>query len=414
MSERAKRVLLLLLLMAVTVGIGFAIYYVFFRGLVEEPGATQPGTITGTLPNANTGSIVTNSQTPDTNLPNAGTNPNVPELRLPDSSGQVSVPKTSIAIDHSVENISADGRGAVRFYDTTDQRFYKIGDDGSVILLSNTTFPAVDSVAWGQTSDKAILEFPDGSNIYYDFATGKQATLPQQWEDFTFSTNDDQISAKSVGNNENNRFLVVSNPDGTGAKAVEELGRNQDKVQTTWSPNGQVVAFAFTGEPLGLDRQSVLMVGQNRENFPALVVEGRGLTPNWSPNGQTLLYSVYNSSNGYRPTLWVSGASGDNTNANRRNLGLQTWADRCVWATDTRIYCAVPSNLGDGAALQPDLFQSATQDFIYRIDLSNGSITNLGQPGGQPSVRSIALSGDKLSLFLNDAVTGQLIRFRID
>jgi hypothetical protein len=195
-------------------------------------------------------------------------------------------------------------------------------------------------------------------------------------------------------------------------RAVEELGQNQDKVHVSWSPNDQIIAYGFTGEPIGFDRQAVVMVGKNHENFKNLVVEGRGFTPNWSPSGRTVLYSVYNGSEGFRPSLWVSGAVGDAINTNRRNLNLQTWSDKCVWQSEQVVYCAVPSSLDDGAGLQPELFKD-TKDFIYKIDLGSGSLTNLGQPEGSPSIQQMTLGSDDQALFFNDQSTGKMIRFSL-
>jgi hypothetical protein len=106
-------------------------------------------------------------------------------------------------------------------------------------------------------------------------------------------------------------------------------------------------------------------------------------------------------------------ADGDAINTNRRNLNLQTWVDKCAWQSEQIIYCAVPSQLEVGAALQPNLFRN-TQDFIYKIDLSSGSLTNLGQPEGSPSVDQITIGSNGQALFFNDASTGKLIRFSLE
>jgi hypothetical protein len=116
---------------------------------------------------------------------------------------------------------------------------------------------------------------------------------------------------------------------------------------------------------------------------------------------------------GFRPTLWVSGGSGDQINANRRNLGLQTWVDKCAWRSEQIIYCAVPTNLGDGAGLQRDLFTD-TQDVIYKIDLASGALTNLGQPDGNPSVNQLTVSADGKAVFFNDRSSGKLVRFSVE
>jgi hypothetical protein len=399
---------------SVCIGLGVAIYYVFFRPTLPLESSLPSSGSLGQLPRAGDSTSTLPSELPDGNQTFPSTPTVNTPLALPTSPEDLPFSRSRVISDSVTRNLSSavGGANGVRFYNPVDGRFYRITVDGLQIPLSDQSFPEVDEVNWGKSSDKAVLTFPDGSHLFYDFTTGRQATLPRYWDEFDFSPSDNQIVSKSVGNNEDNRYLVVANPDGTGARAVEELGQNQDKVHVSWSPNDQIIAYGFTGEPIGFDRQAVVMVGKNQENFKNLVVEGRGFMPNWSPSGQNILYSVYSGSEGFRPSLWVSGAAGDTINKNRRNLNLQTWANKCIWQSESIIYCAVPSELGEGAGLQPELFTN-TKDFIYKIDLSSGSLTNLGQPEGSPSVNQLTIDAAGQALFFNDRASGKLIRFSL-
>ncbi len=408
MDVGRKRLLLIAGFIAVVLVLAYALYFFFFRQPKAEPIAPQPTPqAPGQLPSGGPAGVPTTGGPGEGpgGLPQAGVIPQLEPLPGTPSPSRVSVLRAEVT-----SAVSPSPSGGVRAYNPLDGRFYRISDDGTTELLSDEVFYNVDQVDWANRSDKAILTYPDGSNVYYDFASERQTTLPKHWEDFGFSPQDEKIVAKSLGNSESNRFLVIANPDGTGVQAVEELGENEAQVMPSWSPNNQVIAFSTTGEPLGYDRQSILLVGQNQENFKALVVEGRGFIPKWSQTGATLLYSVHNSATGYRPTLWVSAASGDSVGEGRRNLQINTWADKCTWQGDAVIYCAVPTQLGEGAGLQREAF-SSSPDAIYRIDLTSGQAVNLGVPEGNPAIRDLLISQDGRALYFTDRATGNLIRF---
>lgn len=409
MNDRLKRVLLIVGFFLVVSGLAFGLYWVFFRP-EPTPTVTPPVTVGpgGTLPSAGQGGPQGTTTTPQGpgGLPTAPGQPFQPTV----PTGIPTAPRTRVLSTAPTRAISVAQNGQIRGYNANDGRFYRISPDGDAVPMSNQTFFDVESVSWGKTSDKAIINYPDGSNILYDFSNDRQVTLPKHWEDFDFSPDDDKIVAKSVGNNEDNRFLVVSNPDGTNARPVESLGDNQDKVHASWSPNNQVIAYSFTGEPLGADRQQIILLGQNQENFKGLVVEGRGFMPKWAPSGQNVLYSVHSRASSYQPTLWVSGASGDDVNANRVNLQVNTWADKCTWQGDQTLICGVPTQLGQGAGLQRSLFETVP-DEIWKINLQTGEKVNLGQPQGGAAVTNISVTPDGRSAIFTDQITGRLIRF---
>lgn len=388
---------------------GAALFFLFFRSqpVPSVPGTPTPAPLSGTLPGAGKatpGAIV--SSTVPGFLPSGVTRPGSTGPSTPSAP-----PKTVVLNERVTQYLSASPTGnGFRSYNGDDGKFYRILADGTKQALSDQAFYDVKDVSWGKTSDKAVLEFPDGSNILYDFSNNRQVTLPKHWTEFDFSPNDQQVIAKSLGNNESNRFLVIANNDGSGAHAIQELGDNASKVQVAWSPNNQVVAYSHTGDAVGFDRESIILIGQNQENYKALITEGRGFLPNWSPSGNHLLYSVYTSDNGYLPQLWVSGGTGDNMNANRRRIELNTWADKCTWASEDVIYCGVPSSLGVGAGLQRDSVP-AGPDSIVKIDLKTGTNTNLGQPDGNHTIQKLTLSADQKTAFFTDRITGQFIRF---
>lgn len=417
MSVRLKRVGLLILFLIITAGLGYGLWYLFFRPTTSpQDNPNNPSPING-LPRAGGASSTGSNPLPPGTLPSAGTNgepiigSNSPSLGV--NSAPKQLQSTLIATNITQPVSAAPGNAGVgRYYDPKDGRFYYALADGNKAPMSSKAFFGVKDVTWGKSSDKAILYFPDGSKVYYNFTNDTQAILPFYWDGIDFAPQDDQIAAKSLGKSASNRFLVVAKPDGTDAQAIEELGDNQSKVQVTWSPNNQVIAFSHTGTPLGQDREGILLVGKNHENFPSLITDGRGFIPNWSPSGNIVAYSVYKAQNDYRPTLWVSGASSENVNAGRRQLSIYTWADKCAWQDEKTIICGVPVELGTGAALQRELFDTGP-DLLYRIDVTTGQSTVLGPIEGNGSVKSISIAPGDSTVFVTEKRTGKLFRISL-
>jgi len=393
-----KRILYIILFLLVTIGFAFAIYYVFFapkKQATQQTGQTQ--TTTGQFPTSGEGQPTQTTGQGTTSLPGSGT----VTSPLGDTTGQQeTTPIVNKVIDTPLSNVNTDGGQSAKYYNTIDGKFYRLRTDGNVEPLSDNTFFNVSDVTWSPAREEAIIEYPDGANIYYNFDTNTQVTLPSHWQDFSFDKTGNEIAAKSIGFSEENRWLVVSDPQGNTITPVEPLGQNADKVIVDWSPKGDVIAISRTGEAISADRQEVLLVGQHGENFKSLIVEGRGLETKWSPTGDTLLHSVYSARNGYVPELWIVGASGDSIGAGRKLLGVNTWADKCTFADSRYIYCGVPTSIESGSGFVPALADN-TPDNIVRIDTQTG----LKQPiesDGTHTIDNLFVSEDGSTLYFTD------------
>ncbi|MBD3250976.1 hypothetical protein GF380_00650, partial [Candidatus Uhrbacteria bacterium] len=338
MSERLRRILFIsfFVLFAGIVGVG--VYYYFFAQpevVVEAPPEdVGPG---GTLPGAGDADErqPTVPGAPGTLAP-AGTVPGA------GATGGTVQPQTVLLRESITQEVSpsADGTGA-RYYDPIESRFYRVTTDGVNELISDTEFPNVETVSWGNSTDQAILTFPDGTKLHYNFETETQTSLPKHWDAFDFAADDQEVVAKSNAVAPESRYLLIADPNGKNARAVQPLGDNADEVYPYWTPNEQVIAYSTVGDALGFDRERIQLLGQNQENFTGLVVEGRGFQPVWSPDGNTVLYSVWNAASNYRPELWVSGGAPGNINENRIQLGVITFANKCAWANEMTVYCGV-------------------------------------------------------------------------
>ncbi|MDO8626277.1 MAG: hypothetical protein Q7K39_02340 [Candidatus Magasanikbacteria bacterium] len=382
MNPNLKRILQIAGLVATTILIAWGIYRVFFKQ--PSPVSERPGGEGETPPGA---------QLPPSGerAPGAGVEPGVTGA-LPPSAGTGPTlgegagyfqqePVQEIFSDFAAFP-SASAEGEVRFHNVSDGKFYRVGADGKIQTLSDQVFFNVENATWAKTANKAVLAYPDGSKIIYNFDLQKQVSLPKHWEEFSFSPDASQVAAKSIGLATENRWLVTVNDDGTGTRLIEPLGDNANKVIVDWSPSRQTVALAQTGQALGADRREVLFVGLNGENFKSTVVEGIDFQPQWSPTGNRLLYSVDSARSDFKPELWIVDAFGDNIGNNRRLLKLNTWAKKCTFGNEDTLFCAVPQTLPQGAGMSPEIAAS-TPDDLVKIDLRTGLRTDIPTGGGK-------------------------------
>lgn len=382
---------------AISILVALGLYAVFFRSPeIVPPPTTTPTTSTGAgqFPSSG-GATSTDGQVvePGGQLPSSGAGGVIGFQEA------VEAPTVRQVVNAPAQGASADANGT-KFYNERDGKFYRVDQQGNVQALSDTVFFGVEDVTWSPVANESIIEYPDGSNIYYNFATRQQVTLPQHWEDFSFDATGDQIVAKSVGFDDSNRWLIAADPDGTNVEFVEPMGTNADKVMVDWSPNRQFLALSRTGEAQGLSEQQVLLIGKNGENFKALSIPGRGLQTEWSPTGDQLLYSVYSSRSGYKPELWITGTAVGAIDTNRRPLSVETWAEKCAFASETAVYCGVPTTLETGSGFQPALADT-TPDTLVRIDLTTGAreVVDLEQTH---TIDTIFVSDDGSKLLFTD------------
>jgi hypothetical protein len=366
----SKKILLIIGLLAVSGLIAYGLYYLFIgQGKVGQPQPPTGGEVLppGQLPGSGSAPATTTGTTRGPGgelLPISGIiEPTSPSYYKPVAVKQI--------ISETATYPSLNNGGEFRYYNANDGKFYRVMPNGSIVSLSNQVFFNAQKVTWAKNQNQAVIEYPDDSKIIYNFDTNKQVTLPKHWQDFSFSSDGGQIAAKSIGLDESNRWLVTIDSDGSGAKLIEPMGQNADKVTVDWSPNRQVVAFSQTGEPQTGEAREVLFIGLNGENFKSAIVEGSGFEPQWSTTGKKLLYSVYSSRSDFKPELWIVDSSGDNIGNNRRLLKLNTWADKCTFSNDDTAFCAVPKDLPTGAGMARDI-AAYSYDDLYKIDLKTG------------------------------------------
>lgn len=407
--RRYQKIFFIIIFLGISILIGYFIWSLFFSRSKPEPVITGPGGEIIGFPSSATGTQNIIEGIIGGDLPDNIDTPLQPQpgiLSPVATGGLTKIEK--LGEDRVVDpTLSPDGK--VQYYNWLDGKFYKIDKDGQVVTLSDRVFRGVDDVVWAPGKDKAILQYPDGRKILYNFKTEKQASIPSHWEDFSFSPDSNQLTSKSIGLDQANSWLVISNDDGSKARAIEEIGHNHDTVYPDWSPAQQIVGIYTKG--VDFNRQEVFFIGQNEENFRSTIIEGRGLEFQWSSNGDRLLYSVWNSDDGLKPRLWIVNAATDSIGSNRTNLNLATWSDKCSFATNLEIYCAVPESLPEGAGLFPEVADDI-KDLIYKIDLRTGMKKLVAIPEGDFSIGQIIIPENQKTLFFTNKKTREL--YKID
>lgn len=401
-----RRLLLIILFFAAAAGIALALYFVFFR----KPPAAPPVAPTPTAPGVAPGLPIAAPGAPPPVAPGAP-----PALPQPSLVARGGLTKVTTLVNVPVQNptLAGDGR-TLAAYNAQDGLFYRIAADGAAVPLTQKPFFNVEEITWSRDASRAVLEFPDGSNIAYDFSSHTQATLPKHWEDFDFAAAGGTIAAKSVGTYPENRFLVVANADGSGARAVAALGENADRVDVAWSPQGQVVAFSRTGDPVvgGAGRQEVLLIGMHGENFKSLIVDGLAFEPQWAPDGARVLYSVATGATDLRPELFIVNAQGEAIGTGKVRLGLATWAHKCAFSGSSALYCAVPTTLPEAAGVEPEIAEGIP-DVLFKVDLATGAKAVIAVPDGAYSMENLQVTADGSVLYFRDANTGMLQKIQL-
>jgi hypothetical protein len=384
---------------------GYLLYFLFFREAIPEQIFKKPGDpgLAGKLPGAQDGQGQITHGTSSIG-------------QLPDSYKQTAsetaaggLTKTKSVIAEKASGVAMANGKDLKYYNKNDGKFYKAGANGENIPMDDKVFHKVDKITWAKRGNVAILEYPDGANIVYDFDAKRQTTLPSHWQNYDISE-DNLIVMKSIGYDPSNRWLAVSDLEGSEVFPIEFLGNNANKVIPRWSPSKQVAALYIEGD--GFNRQQVYFVGLQHENFKSLAIDGRGFDFQWSPDGARLLYSVYSSDSNFKPSLWLVNAQGDFAGTGKMPLNINTWVNKCAFANAEEVYCAVPEFLPEGAGLFPE-FALESRDNIYQINLKTNQKSLVAVPFGNYNISSLMLSSNGGELYFTDITTEQVFNIRL-
>ncbi|MFA6307223.1 MAG: hypothetical protein WCS88_01470 [Patescibacteria group bacterium] len=370
-----KKIFTVIAFIILVFGLGYALYYVFFKP--SAPIVPPANFNAGDLPGIGNGNVsivdVDNTNTNDTSLP---WQDYIQDKVSDVASGGLT--RVNELVNNEIKGLTASQSG-LQYYDTNSQKFYRINENGELEELSDKLFYQVENVTWANNAEKAILEYPDGSNILYNFKTGRQVTLPQELEDFSFDTSNSKIAAKWIGQNDEDNWLITSNDDGSGMSLIEPLGDQSHNTFVGFSPDNQVAII--NRKYADAQRQEIYPIGLHGESFKSFVVNGAGFEYDWSPEGNSMVYSVYSESTNYNPNIWVTNGRTSELGDIKVSLNIATWPDKCTFAGEDAMYCAVPQGLPRGAGLYPEIAERYPDNFYY-VNLNSGTKTLIASPVG--------------------------------
>jgi hypothetical protein len=361
-----KRILILVSLFVVLVGVSVALYFLFLAPharLTVDNSGTSFGTNGALLPAGNNTAVATTGAgtVMGQNLVLITRNPVVAGTAVVDLT--MSTTSTSTPPQSDV---------AVRYIDRQSGNVYEYrAIQRSLTRILNKTLPGIQEASWfadGSTAIVRYLETTGGVESISSYvlpvngATGfflqsnlSQALVLAPNSLFTLAIN----ASGSVGG--------VAKSDGTGAKTVftatlSSILVHQDGTALIASTKAaaEVGGYAFSISPSGV--------------LTTILGPFRGLTVLPSPDGKSIVYSYTDGTDFHLSILDAgTGASTD--------LPLQTFAEKCVWASNSlSVYCAIPSSL---EGTMPDNWYQGTvtlSDRIWRIDLSNRLATLVLDP----------------------------------
>ncbi len=293
--------------------------------------------------------------------------------------------------------------GSFIYYNQKDGKFYILLPNGKKKLYSQKTFYDVQKITWSPDKTKAVLEFPNGSKIIYDFQQQKQINLPQPWHDFHFAPKGEKLAAKNLQYNSN--YLITANIKNGSARIIEDMGDKSGEFSINWSPDQQIVGFF--SKPVDFNHEEIFPLGLHGENFKSFIVDGLGFQGKWSPSGNEILYSVFNSASDYKPTLWITNRTG----TLQKKLYVNTWASKCAFANDNIIYCGVPTHLKEMMTTPALAF--TVDDNLYKINIKSGFVQKLPVFMVGHNVQKIMVTPDQKYLYFLDRRTGRVFRINL-
>lgn len=345
-----RRILIVTAVVVLLVGVGVAIYFLFFTKIpvTTTPGAGLPTAGQGKEPGQT--SVLT---TPGT--------PTVISSRL------VRISAGPVALGEVVTSrrgtASTSAESMVYFIERQSGNVFSYSSSLKTLTrTSNKTVPGIQSAAWLPNASLAFVRYLSGGdfstiNTYALMANGGAGFfLPQNLSDVSVSSTNVLTLASGV----NGSVALLLNPDGT--HSTELFTTPLSSIRASFAGKNQYLVY--TKPSSGLSGNAFLV--DRAGTFSKIAGPLPGLVALASPSGKWVLVSYTN--NGAMQMQLVNAATNETL-----PLPVATIADKCVWAADDSVlYCGIPMDPPLGAEYPDEWYQGAVHfsDRIWKIQVA--------------------------------------------
>lgn len=270
--------------------------------------------------------------------------------------------------------------------------------------ISNLTIVGILEALWSPARDRAAVFYLDQETLkgFLHIGTSSVAILPQNLKSFSWSPDGKSLSYLIF---KDDRLNLVSGD--SAAKNIKNIFSTPVlDAQISWVSADKI---AMQTAPSGAAEGFIFLYSRASGSFQKILGAIFGLTSLWSPDSSRILISSTNSA-GRNLRLAVTDTSGKIL----FNSNLATLPEKCTWADNKEIYCALPRDIST-ENIWPDEYlrgEVNTTDSLVKVNIEKKEIEGIFTEEGF-DVSSLILSKDKNYLFFINRVDGTLWSLKI-
>jgi hypothetical protein len=265
--------------------------------------------------------------------------------------------------------------------------------------ISNLTIIGLLEAIWNPTGERAAVRYLDGNVVksFLQIGTSSVAVLPQDITSVSWSP--DGKSLAYLLPREGGADLVIADASGRSPRTAFRTPLVDADI--SWIASDLIV---FGTAPSGLAEGYLFAFSRRDNSFSRMVGPAFGLTGLWSPDGTAALLS--SADRGGKKLIL---SSYDRAKNAAGPIPIATLAEKCAWAGIDNAFCAVPREI-PGKTLLPDEYvrgEFNSSDRIVAVDLKTGGISEFFSEGAF-DMSDLVTAKDKKYLFFVNRVDGTL------